>query len=204
MHFQSFTQLSLATLCALTLSSCACRDTTTTTHSNNQSAKNPNELAAAGVGYIEGVQQAIALIEPTSSASQVKGRVTFTKVTDGVRIVGHFEGLTPGDHGFHVHEFGDCGHEGEAAGGHFNPTNRKHGAPSDEERHIGDFGNVTADAKGKAVYDRIDKVITLSGDNSIIGHSIVIHADRDDLKTQPSGASGKRIGCGIIEAITVQ
>ena len=203
MNYRTFSQLSLALCCVIGLSSCACKDITTASRSHHHN-HDSNELAVAGVGSLEGVQQAMAEINPTSKDSKVKGRVTFTKVTDGVRIIGHFEGLTPGDHGFHVHEFGDCSHEGEAAGGHFNPTKRKHGGPTDEDRHVGDFGNVTADANGKATYDRIDKVITLSGENSIVGHSIVIHADRDDYTSQPSGNSGKRIGCGIIEAITVQ
>jgi len=76
---------------------------------------------------------------------------------------------------------------------------KKHGGPDDEERHAGDFGNVNADASGKAHYERIDTVIELEGENSIIDKSIVIHADPDDLKTDPSGNSGKRIGCGPIE-----
>lgn len=133
--------------------------------------------------------------------SKVSGKITFTKVTGGIRIVGDVDGLKPGEHGFHVHEHGDCGgKDGAAAGGHFNPTNKPHGGPDSPERHVGDLGNLVADEKGHAHYDRIDKVIALDGKDTIVGRSIVIHADRDDFTTQPTGASGARIGCGIIEA----
>lgn len=137
-----------------------------------------------------------------SSGSQVKGVVTFSQVADGVKIVADFEGLTPGKHGFHVHEKGDCSaHDGSSAGGHFNPTNQPHGGPDSEKRHAGDFGNVVADDSGKAHYERIDKVIRLNGEQSIVDKSIVIHQDPDDLVSQPTGNSGARIGCGVIKAV---
>ncbi|HRD54843.1 MAG TPA: superoxide dismutase family protein [Parachlamydiaceae bacterium] len=144
--------------------------------------------------------KALARVSPTEG-NKVKGLVTFEKLENGsVLIAADFEGLTPGLHGFHVHEHGDCSSkDGSSAGGHFNPMHKKHGGPDDEERHAGDFGNVNADASGKAHYERIDTVIELEGENSIIDKSIVIHADPDDLKTDPSGNSGKRIGCGPIE-----
>jgi Cu-Zn family superoxide dismutase len=144
--------------------------------------------------------KAFAKISPTSD-QKVTGNVTFETVDKGVRIVADFKGLTPGLHGFHVHEKGDCSaHDGSSAGGHYNPSGKKHGGPNDAERHAGDFGNVEADADGNAQYERIDTVITLDGVDSIIGKSIVIHADPDDLKSQPAGNSGARIGCGLIEA----
>lgn len=145
--------------------------------------------------------KAVARVSPTDG-NQVKGLVTFEKMENGnVLIAADFEGLTPGLHGFHVHEHGDCSSkDGSSAGGHFNPMNKKHGGPEDSERHAGDFGNVSADQSGKAHYERIDTVIQLEGPDSIIGKSIVIHADPDDLKTDPSGNSGKRIGCGPIES----
>lgn len=132
----------------------------------------------------------------------VKGKVTFAKVPDGVKIIADFDGLSPGKHGFHIHEHGDCGGEmAAAAGAHFNPTNKPHGGPDDADRHVGDLGNLVADEKGHAHYERVDKVISLSGKNSIIGRSIIVHADSDDYKTQPAGASGAKIACGIIEAV---
>ena len=131
--------------------------------------------------------------------SGVKGKVTFTHQVDGVEIVAELTGLTPGKHGFHVHEFGDCSMmDGTCAGGHFNPTGAPHGGPNSAKRHAGDLGNVEADETGRAVYKRVDQLIELSGPNSIIGRSIIVHADPDDLTTQPTGNAGARVGCGVI------
>lgn len=147
------------------------------------------------------VLEARAKVAPTEG-NKVKGEVFFTALPEGIRIVADFEGLTPGEHGFHVHDKGDCSaHDASSAGGHFNPTNTKHGGPDSSERHVGDLGNVVADGEGRAHYERTDKVITLNGENSIVGRSIVIHADKDDFTTQPTGNSGARVGCGIIEAV---
>lgn len=145
-----------------------------------------------------GVTKAICVVQPLGD-SKVTGKVVFTKVADGVEIAAELTGLAPGEHGFHVHEFGDCSMmDGTCAGGHFNPTGAPHGGPDSEKRHAGDFGNIKADASGKATYKRVDKLITLNGDHSIIGRSIIVHAKADDLKTQPSGDAGARIGCGVI------
>jgi len=130
---------------------------------------------------------------------KVEGKVLFTQKSDGVEIVAELTGLKPGEHGFHVHEFGDCSMmDGKCAGGHFNPTGMPHGAPDSDKRHAGDFGNIKDDSTGKASYHRLDTHISLSGANSIIGRSVILHAKADDLKTQPSGDAGDRIGCGVI------
>lgn len=143
-------------------------------------------------------RKAVAVIHPTEN-NEVKGTVTFTEVPGGVLIVGDFTGLKPGKHGFHVHEHGDCSaHDASSAGGHFNPTNKKHGGPGNPDRHVGDMGNVVANEKGIAHYERVDELIKLSGPDSIIGRSVVIHADEDDMVTQPTGNSGARIGCGVV------
>lgn len=202
---QSLSQFSMICFCLIGMSSCAEPNQPTASFTPSSSTEVTDAAKDnVTIQYQKGIQQAIANVEPTSLDSRVRGRVNFTKVSDGVRIIAHFEGLTPGEHGFHIHEFADCGQEGEAAGGHFNPTHQPHGGADDERRHVGDLGNIKADADGKAQYDRLDKVIALSGEHSIIGHSIVVHAKPDDLKTQPSGNSGKRLGCGVIEAISVQ
>jgi superoxide dismutase, Cu-Zn family len=131
--------------------------------------------------------------------NKVKGKVTFTQKDDGVEIVADLTGLEPGEHGFHVHEFGDCSMaDGKCAGGHFNPTGAPHGSPDSDKRHAGDFGNIKADSDGKASYKRTDKMIKLNGPRSIIGRSVIVHAKADDMKTQPSGDAGDRIGCGTI------
>jgi superoxide dismutase, Cu-Zn family len=132
--------------------------------------------------------------------NKVKGKVTFTQKDGGVEIVGEFTGLSPGEHGFHVHEFGDCSMaDGKCAGGHFNPTGMPHAGPDDAKRHVGDLGNIKADESGKATYKRVDKMVALSGPNSVIGRSVIVHAKPDDFKTQqPPGNAGDRIGCGTI------
>lgn len=149
----------------------------------------------------ERIDEAFSMLHPTQG-NRVKGRVAFSKVPEGVKIIADFEGLEPGEHGFHIHEKGDCSApDGSSAGEHFNPTSKRHGSPADADRHVGDLGNITADRNGRAHYERIDKVIELEGENSIIGRSVVIHAKADDFKTQPSGDSGKRVSCGVIESL---
>ncbi len=145
------------------------------------------------------ITKAVATINPLVD-SKVHGTVTFTTKGNGIEVVADIDGLTPGKHGFHVHEHGDCSGDGTAAGSHFNPTNSKHGAPWSKERHVGDLGNVVADKNGHAHYVWHDHQIAFSGPNSIIGRSIIVHSDADDYVSQPAGNSGKRIGCGIIEA----
>jgi Cu-Zn family superoxide dismutase len=146
----------------------------------------------------ESVTKAIAVLSPTKDSS-VSGTVTFTKVDGGVKIVADVAGLTPGQHGFHIHEFGDCSApDATSAGGHFNPGHMQHGGPDAAVRHAGDFGNLEADASGKAHYERVDTMISLEGADSIIGHGVIVHAKADDLKTQPTGNAGARVACGAI------
>ena len=146
------------------------------------------------------VKSATAKLNPTEG-NEVTGTVTFTATSGGIRIVADITGLTPGRHGFHIHEKGDCGGKGaENAGGHFNPTNQRHGSPDNFARHVGDLGNVHANEHGHARYERIDSAITFEGANNIIGRSIVVHAGEDDFHTQPTGNSGARVACGVIEA----
>lgn len=146
------------------------------------------------------VKKAVVILKPTEG-NKVEGTVTFTAENGGVKIVADVKNLTPGKHGFHVHEHGDCSaHDAMSAGGHFNPTNTKHGGPDSAERHVGDFGNLEANENGVAHYERLDKIISLNGAQSIVGKSIVVHADEDDFHTQPTGNSGARIACGVIEA----
>jgi len=143
--------------------------------------------------------KAIAVLHPTAG-SKVSGTVTFTEVADGVQVQAEITGLTPGNHGFHVHEFGDCSApDVSSAGAHFNPTSKPHAGPDALERHVGDMGNVEADASGTAKLDYVDHQISLTNDQeSVILRSVVVHAKADDLKSQPAGDSGTRIACGVI------
>jgi Cu-Zn family superoxide dismutase len=153
---------------------------------------------ATGSNMPQAPTKAVCVVHPLGD-SGVKGKITFTQHVDGVEIVAELTGLAPGKHGFHVHEFGDCSMmDGTCAGGHFNPEGTPHGGPDSAQRHIGDLGNVEADETGRAIYKRIDQLVALSGPNSIIGRSIIVHADPDDLTSQPTGNAGARVGCGVI------
>lgn len=142
---------------------------------------------------------AIAKLEPTQG-NQTRGTVQFRSEGNAVRVSVDITGLTPGAHGFHIHEKGDCSAaDASSAGGHFNPTNQPHAGRDADARHAGDFGNLEADANGRAQVSFLDSKITLSGPNSIVGRAVIVHAGRDDLKSQPSGDSGPRVACGVIE-----
>jgi Cu-Zn family superoxide dismutase len=142
--------------------------------------------------------KAVCVVHPIKD-SQVHGVVVFTEKDGKVEITGEIMGLTPGKHGFHVHEFGDChSPDGMSAGGHFNPDKEKHGGPHSKERHVGDLGNIEADASGKAVIHMADTLVQLHGPHSVVGRSIIVHAKADDLTSQPAGDAGGRIGCGVI------
>jgi Cu-Zn family superoxide dismutase len=142
--------------------------------------------------------KAIAVLHP-ASGSQVMGTVTFTKMGNTVQVVADVTGLTPGKHGFHIHEFGDCSAaDASSAGGHFNPGHHQHGAPDAADRHAGDLGNIEADSSGKAHLEWTDKVMKLAGNDSIVGHAVIVHEKADDLKTQPTGNAGGRLACGVI------
>jgi len=144
------------------------------------------------------VDRAVAVLHPTEG-NRVSGTVVFTQVGDKVRIVGTVEGLTPGKHGFHIHEWGDCSApDGTSAGGHYNPDNNPHAGPDQMKRHMGDMGNLDANPMGEADYERADGYITLNGPHSIIGHAVIVHAGEDDLTSQPTGNAGPRLACGVI------
>jgi Cu-Zn family superoxide dismutase len=144
---------------------------------------------------------ASATLRP-ASGSQVQGRISFTQAGASVRVAGEVTGLTPGLHGFHLHEKGDCSAaDATSAGAHFNPGAHKHGGPQSAQRHAGDFGNITADANGKAVVNlTIGGISVAAGQpDSIAGRGLVVHALPDDEKTDPTGNSGGRIACGVIQ-----
>jgi Cu-Zn family superoxide dismutase len=131
-------------------------------------------------------------------ASGVTGTVTFTERDGKVKLEAELHGLTPGEHGFHIHEWGDCSAlDGTSAGSHFNPAGHAHGAPGGEV-HAGDLGNVVAGAAGAAKLESKALRFTLSGAESILGRSVIVHEKADDLKTQPTGNAGGRVACGVI------
>lgn len=144
------------------------------------------------------IEQAVAVLHPTKG-NNVKGVVYFEKVANGIKITANVKGLSIGKHGFHIHTYGDCrADEATSAGGHFNPFDKKHGAPTDKERHVGDLGNIIAPKEGTATYDRLDETISFSGEDNIIGRAVIIHSGEDDLTSQPTGDAGSRVTCGVI------
>jgi superoxide dismutase, Cu-Zn family len=155
-------------------------------------------LVTSAITLAGDATKAIAVLHPTTG-NNVAGTVTFTTSGDAVKVVADITGLTPGKHGFHIHEFGDCSDpKAASAGGHFNPAHKQHGAPDASERHAGDLGNIEADASGKAHLELTDQVMKLSGADSIVGHAMIVHEKADDLKTQPTGDAGGRLACGVI------
>jgi superoxide dismutase, Cu-Zn family len=160
-----------------------------------------NNLAVVGqekAAFDPTVKKAVCMIHALDK-SGVVGTATFVQREGYVEVTAEVSGLTPGLHGFHVHEFGDCSmKDGSSAGGHFNPTNMPHGGPDSPKHHEGDLGNLQADKAGMAKFLAKDKSLQLNGPYSIVGRSLIIHEKVDDLKTQPSGDSGKRIACGVI------
>ena len=151
--------------------------------------------ACAGSGT--GVGGAEAVMKPTQGNS-VAGTVSFRQEGNTVVVMSQLSGLTPGPHGFHVHEKGDCSApDAMSAGGHFNPTGKPHGHPEHAERHAGDMPQLIADAKGNT--RQMDRLSGVSiGD--FIGKSVIVHVGPDDYKTQPTGNSGARVACGVIAA----
>lgn len=146
----------------------------------------------------EKVTEAIALIFPVNE-SHVNGVVVFSEVENGIRVQATIENLTPGSHGFHVHHYGDAyAHDASSVCAHYNPTKQPHGKPTDESRHMGDMGNIVANADGIARIDYVDTQLTLNGPHSIIGRSVIVHSDADDYVTQPTGNAGSKLGVGVI------
>jgi Cu-Zn family superoxide dismutase len=154
------------------------------------------EIAALGGSGVTG-KVTFTVIEPDASMRTTAGAMPGATV----RVQADITGLTPGMHGIHVHEWGDCSApDGTSAGGHFNPHGMPHGDRMAAQKHPGDFGNIEADASGHATLDYccIDAPLTSAADG-ILGHAVIIHGQADDLTTQPSGNSGPRLGCGLVK-----
>jgi len=136
----------------------------------------------------------VAVILPTVG-NETAGTIRLVQDGEDLKVVGEIFNLSPGDHGFHIHKFGDLRDlkTGKSVGGHFNPAGVDHGAPN--EGHVGDLGNITADKEGIA---QVDVTLENTKLHFVLGRAFVIHAGKDDLKSQPSGDAGPRIGLGLI------
>lgn len=142
------------------------------------------------------VDKAVAMLHPIGD-SNVTGMVTFERAENGSSITAEINGLSAGNHGFHIHQYGDCSaSDGTSAGGHFNPEDMEHSARDAEKRHVGDMGNIESEGPNTTTtLNYVDSHISLE---EIVGRGVIIHAGEDDLTSQPSGAAGSRIACGVI------
>ena len=144
--------------------------------------------------------RAVASLQPTKG-NQTSGTVTFAQVGGKVRVHATVTGLKPGqEHGFHVHEAGDCSSaDGMSAKGHFNPHAKPHGHHGTQERHAGDMPNLRADASGRAEASfELDVISVTPGAASIVGRGLIVHAQPDDYQSQPVGNAGARMACAVI------
>lgn len=156
---------------------------------------------AGCAGYSSG-PSATAKLEPTRG-NTAAGTVTFVQWGEVVKVSGSISGLKPGaEHGFHVHEKGDCSSgDGLSAGGHFNPGGKPHGHHGMGEHHTGDLPSLRADASGVAAIHFESRTIRVgSSANDIVGKGLIVHRDPDDFKTQPTGNAGPRLACAVITA----
>ncbi len=164
-------------------------------------------LAAAAATLLAGCAsmgdsgpRAVAQLLPTRGNS-VTGTVTFAQRSSGVLVTVNVSGLKPGtEHGFHVHEKGDCSSgDGMSAGGHFNPFAKPHGGHPSMNRHAGDMPNLRADANGNAsAAVDLDLLTVTDGPASVVGRAVIVHVQPDDYRSQPVGNAGARMACGVV------
>lgn len=190
----------VATVSTLAVSGCGRKESTeevpATTASTQEATTPPADTQAA-----DGTAHRVNLLP--AQGGQVSGALDLVAGEGAVTLTGLVTGLKPeSEHGFHVHEKGDCtSADFKSAGEHFNPTSEPHGNPSTPPHHLGDIPNIKANAEGKADINVRLEGATLGdkGPNDIVGKAVVVHDKVDDYKTQPAGDSGDRIACGAIE-----
>ncbi len=168
-------------------------------HKEHAHSEENHEMTENSQTIETNIESAIAVLYPTEG-NETNGQVTFTKMADGrIKVNAEVYNLTPGKHGFHVHEKGDCsGKDGKTAGGHFFTDHENHGALENNETHVGDLGNLVANEEGIAKASFITDKLSFNGAENIIGRGVIVHADEDDTTTQPTGGAGARVACGVI------
>lgn len=186
-----------STLCGLALGAAAC--------ATSPAASTP---AAGGVRPTEAVVMVpAATAELHDRTGKTVGTARLTGESSGaIHLVVHVDGMTPGNHGIHFHAVGSCA-PGDttafvAAGGHHNPTGRKHGLENPDGPHAGDLPNLVVGTNGSGDLDTVTPRATLgAGATSLLdadGSALVVHAGADDQRTDPSGNSGARVACGVV------
>lgn len=173
-------------------------------HHQNDHADPPDPNGNAAVS----VKPSVTVIESaratlvSTGVGNARGIVVFEPAPDPafMRVKVDLRGLSPGLHGLHIHQYGDCSDGASSAGKHLNPYDANHGGPQSSEHHVGDLGNVTANKSGETNTTLSFQHLTFKGEASIIGKAVVVHAGKDDLTTSPAGRAGARIACGTILA----
>lgn len=145
--------------------------------------------------HVDVPDHGVAVLYPTAG-NDVRGVVILQQQGDDVQMAAKIIGLSPGEHGFHIHQFGDLrASDGTSAGGHYDPAGNPHGGPDDAKHHAGDFGNVTANQEGVAEFKL---TATNQKVHLLLGRAFVVHGGADDLESQPSGDAGPRVAVGVI------
>lgn len=154
---------------------------------------------SSGGGATAAGGSAEAKLASSGKGEPVTGTVVFVSKGNGIGVTAHVTGLTPGAHGFHIHEKGDCSAaDFTSAGGHYNPGGQPHGHPHQGPHHAGDMPMLQADAYGTAKLVAELPGLSIEGKQGIVGLGVIVHAAPDDFKTQPTGNSGGRVACGVI------
>jgi len=197
MKFQPLTSF-ITPLLIAGLSACGQMDQDKALQQRNDDVVSANEAATPKPDV--NIQQARAMLNPTQG-STANGVVVFSKKGDQpMRIIVDLSGLPAGFHGFHIHQHGDCSSpDASSAGGHFNPSDSRHGSPSDDEHHLGDLGNLLTQTNGRISTTLRNEDLHFHGAHSVIGRAVVIHAKADDFVSQPNGNAGARLACGVIK-----
>jgi Cu-Zn family superoxide dismutase len=185
--------LCLATFAAVALSFAGC--------AGDQSHDADSTHASAEATEPAQGTEAVAHIEPTEG-NTVTGTATFRAAGGSVTMELVVENAPPGEHAFHLHQIGDCSApDGSSAGGHWNPTGEDHGAWGTAPFHLGDVGNLEVGEDGRGTIRLTTDLwsVRTGADNDVVGRAVIVHAGVDDFTTQPTGAAGGRIGCGVIE-----
>jgi superoxide dismutase, Cu-Zn family len=173
-------------------------------HDHAAASSRDSILRAADMGA--DVKEAVAMVHGTKGNEKVHGVIKFSDTGSGVKVTAHVTGLAPNsEHGFHIHEFGDCTDMEKAmsTGGHFNPDKHEHGKPGDAKSHPGDMGNLKADDQGMAHLELTLNQASITGKNAILGRGVIVHEKPDDY-SQPTGNAGGRIACGVIGVAQVK
>ncbi len=156
-------------------------------------------LAGCASSPVSGPSAVAELVATRGHATT--GNVTFVQRGAKVLVSGTVVGLTPNqEHGFHIHEKGDCSSgDGMSTGGHFNPHGKPHAHHGISDRHAGDLPALKADSAGKAVFSvEMDVITVTDGPASVVGKGMIVHVQPDDYKTQPTGNAGARSACAVI------